>query len=150
MIDWLRDFGLIKVKVKEESKLMYNLCLKRAESIGHTEFLRTNGKVSLLEMYKSDMLKFLIYLSYADGKINKEEVTYINILTGMQFDENTMKEYADRWNLGGVTILETPPYSLAAFVKNNIGPETGEISSSYYDFISLYVTTFIYSYSESI
>ena len=55
-----------------------------------------------------------------------------------------VKQIAFDWQLEGVEILKEPPKSLAAFVKSNIGPETGEISNSYYDLINLYVTTFNY------
>ena len=60
-MEW--GFMFDKVKVKEESRMMYELCLKRADSIGHAEFMRTDGRVSLAETYKTDMINFLIYLA---------------------------------------------------------------------------------------
>lgn len=138
------EWGFKGVKVKEESRLMYELCLKRAQSIGHAEYIRTEGKVSLQNTYRTDMLNFLVYLTYSDGRASKEEIQYINSLMGLQMDERMISEYADRWGLKLETIKERPPLSLEPFVRSNIGPETGEISVRYYDLISLYVTTFNY------
>lgn len=143
-MDWLFNSKKVKVKVKEESKCMYELCIRRARSIGHPEYVRTKGAVSFVDTYKSDMLRFLIYLALADGCIQKEEIKYINDLTGMQLYEKLIKQIADDWDLHGVAILQEPPKSLAGFVHNSVGPETGEISDEYYDLIALYVTTFNY------
>ena len=141
-MEW--GFMFDKVKVKEESRMMYELCLKRADSIGHAEFMRTDGRVSLAETYKTDMINFLIYLAYSDGRLNKEEVQYINSLTGLCFNEQDISKYADKWGLKTESIKDRPPMSLEPFVRSNIGPETGEISNRYYDLVSLYVTTFNY------
>lgn len=141
-MEW--GFMFDKVKVKEESRMMYELCLKRADSIGHAEFMRTDGRVSLAETYKTDMINFLIYLAYSDGRLNKEEVKYINSLTGFCFNEQDISKYADKWGLKTESIKDRPPMSLEPFVRSNIGPETGEISNRYYDLVSLYVTTFNY------
>lgn len=141
-MEW--GFSFDRVKVKEESRMMYELCLKRADSIGHAEFMRTEGRVSLAETYKTDMINFLIYLAYSDGRLNKEEVKYINSLTGLCFNEQDISKYADKWGLKTESIKDRPPMSLEPFVRSNIGPETGEISNRYYDLISLYVTTFNY------
>ena len=141
-MEW--GFMFDRVKVKEESRMMYELCLKRADSIGHAEFMRTDGRVSLAETYKTDMINFLIYLAYSDGRLNKEEVKYINSLTGLCFNEQDISKYADKWGLKTESIKDRPPMSLEPFVRSNIGPETGEISNRYYDLVSLYVTTFNY------
>lgn len=131
-------------KVREESRVMYQLCMRRAESIGHAEFIRTNGSVSFADTYRTDIINFLVYLAYSDGRASKEEIKYINSLTGVWFDEIGISEYADRWGLKTEDIMDRPPISLEAFVRSNIGPETGEISNRYYDLLSLYVTTFNY------
>ena len=138
------DWGFNTVRVKEQSRTMYELCIKRATSIGHTDYVKSNGRISLANTYKLDMLKFLVYLAYADGYIQKEEMRYINSLTGLQFTEEDFSDFARDWELKGVSILREPPKSLSAFVRSNIGCETGEISTSYYDLVSLYVTTFNY------
>lgn len=132
------------VKVKNESRVMFNLCCKRAASIGHTEFIRTEGRMSLEAVYKTDMLNFLVYLMYADGYICKEEVKYVNSLMGINWTEKEYSEYANKWDLKTEHLRERPPMSLDAFVRANVGGETGEISSQYYDLITLYVTTFNY------
>ena len=106
--------------------------------------MRTDGRVSLAETYKTDMINFLIYLAYSDGRLNKEEVKYINSLTGLCFNEQDISKYADKWGLKTESIKDRPPMSLEPFVRSNIGPETGEISNRYYDLVSLYVTTFNY------
>lgn len=138
------EWGFNVVKVKEESRLMYNLCMKRAESIGHAEFIRTDGRISLQDAFHTDMLNFLIYLAYSDGRISKEEIRYINSLMGLQLYDKLVSEYADKWGLKGESIKDRAPLSLEPFVRSNIGPETGEISNGYYDLLSLYVTTFNY------
>ena len=130
--------------VKEESRQMYELCIKRAKSIGRASYIRTQGVVDLVEAYKDDMLHFLVWLTYADGMASEEEIEYINSLTGMQFYPKLLAEYARNTELNTEKILERPPRSLEAFVRSNIGPETGEISYEYYDLIMLYVTTFNY------
>lgn len=137
------DWGFKSI-VKEECNSMYQLCLKRAASIGYADYLRTKGKINLAGNYMTDMLNFLIYLSYADGKVNKEEIRYINTLMGYQFNEFSISEYADKWNLKSEHIMENPPLSLTAFVKSNNGAETGELSTGYYDLITLYISTFHY------
>ena len=38
-MEW--GFGSARIKVKEESRRMLSLCMKRARSIGHTEYVRT-------------------------------------------------------------------------------------------------------------
>ncbi len=130
--------------VKEESRQMYNLCLKRAESIGRAAFIRSEGRIDLTEMYKDDMLRFLVYIVCADGDISSEEIEYVNSLTGSCFTLALMGQYADGLELRSEKILEKPPMSLEAFVRSNIGPETGEVSNGYYDLLMLYVTTFNY------
>lgn len=137
------DWGFKNI-VKEECQVMYDLCMRRAESIGHADYVRTNGKIDLQGNFRTDMLNFLVYLAYSDGKASKEEIKYINTLMGYQFYDKMMYDYAERWDLRSERILENPPLSLEAFVRSNIGPETGEISNSYYDLITLYITTFHY------
>ena len=119
-------------KVKNESKLMFNLCCKRAASIGHTEFLRTNGKMSLEAVYKTDMLNFLVYLMYADGCLCKEEIKFVNSLFGINWIDKQYSEYANKWDLKTEHLRDRPPMSLEAFVRSNVGGETGEISDEYY------------------
>ncbi|MBQ7707508.1 MAG: AAA family ATPase [Lachnospiraceae bacterium] len=130
--------------VKEESRQMYNLCLKRAESIGRAAFIRSEGRIDLVEMYKDDMLRFLVYIACADGNINQEEIDYVNSLTNSCFTLQLFAQYADGLELRSEKILERPPMSLEPFVRSNIGPETGEVSNGYYDLLMLYVTTFNY------
>ena len=130
--------------VKEESRQMYELCLKRAQSIGRAAYIRSEGRVDLVEMYKDDMLHFLVYIAFADGDISQAEIDYINSLMHMQFNVGLISQYAEGTELKGEKILERPPMSLEAFVRSNVGPETGEVSNGYYDLIMLYVTTFNY------
>lgn len=138
------EWGFKVVKVKEESRLMYELCLRRAESIGRAEYVKSNGQVSLEEIFRTDMLNFLIYIAYSDRVVSKEEIKYINSLMGLEFYEELIDERADKWNLKDESIKERAPLSLEPFVRSNIGPETGEISDCYYDLLQLYVTTFNY------
>lgn len=138
------EWGFNAVKVKEQSKNLFHLCIKRAESIGLHEYIKSDGKVSLGEAYRIDMKNFLIYLAYADGGLSKEEVKYLNELMDLQMYPDIISDYANRWNLKDISFLDRPPLSLEPFVRSNIGPETGEISSSYYDLVDLYVTTFNY------
>ncbi|MBR4514465.1 MAG: AAA family ATPase [Lachnospiraceae bacterium] len=137
------DF-LFGVKAKPESKKMYNLCIKRAESIGRANYIQSEGTVDLSRVYRRDMLNFLVYLAYADGKVDKAEIQYINDLTGLKLFDKMIDEYANRWDLKSERIKDNPPPSLEPFVRSNIGPETGEISDSYYDLVMLYITTFNY------
>ena len=137
-------WGFHTVKVKENSRKMYDLCMKRARSIGHAEYVRTDGRADLSHTFRTDMLNFLVYLAYSDGRVNREEIKYINLLLGTQFNEYTIRDYADNWGLRSESIKDHPPRSLDPFVRSNIGPETGEISDSYYDLLQLYVTTFNY------
>ncbi len=139
-MEWGFNFNV--VKVKEQSKTLYNLCLKRAESIGLHEYIKSDGQVSLAEAFRVDMKNFLIYLGYSDGYITKEEVKYINALMGLQMYPQIVSEYADKWDLKSENIMCKPPLSLEPFVRSNGGPETGEISNGYYDLLSLYMTTF--------
>ena len=133
-----------KVKVKEESKKMYEIILSRADSIGRAEFINSGGRVSLVEILRRDMMNFLVYIAYSDGRIDKDEIDYINTLMGLSFSQKMYEMYADDWDLKSEKIMEKIPLSLEPFVRSNIGPETGEISSQYYDLIMLYVTTFNY------
>ena len=130
--------------VKEESRQMYELCIRRAKSIGRASYIRSKGVVDLVEAYKDDMLHFLVWLTYADGEASEQEIEYINSLTGMQFFPKLLAQYATNSELKTEKLLEQPPRSLEAFVRSNIGPETGEISNQYYDLVMLYVTTFNY------
>ena len=141
-MEW--GFGSARIKVKEESRRMLSLCMKRARSIGHTEYVRTEGRVSLEKIFFTDMLNFLIYLAYADGRLNKEEFRYINMLMNLNFTDEGMRRYAEDWGLMTESIKERRPLSLEPFVRSDIGPETGELSSQYYDLTMLYVSTFNY------
>ena len=134
------DFGIIKVK--KEVKAMFNLCQKRAQSIGRAEYIRTNGEVSLVDIYREDVLKFLVFLAYSDGDIDKMEIKYINLLFDENYGFDYIEEYADLWELDNIRFKYTLPCSLEAFVRANNGAETGEISVGYYDLVMLYVTTF--------
>ncbi len=136
--------GFHTVKVKENSRRMFDLCMRRAQSIGRADYVRTGGRMDLAHTFRTDMLHFLIYLAYSDGTINKEEIKYINLLFGTQFDEKMIRDYADRWGLRSESIRDHAPRSLNSFVRSNIGGETGEISDNYYDLVQLYVTTFNY------
>ncbi len=137
-------WGFHTVKVKENSRRMFDLCMRRAQSIGRADYVRTGGRMDLTHTFRTDMLHFLIYLAYSDGTINKEEIKYINLLFGTQFDEKMIRDYADRWGLRSESIRDHAPRSLNSFVRSNIGGETGEISDDYYDLVQLYVTTFNY------
>ena len=137
------DWGLKNI-VKEECQVMYDLCMRRAASIGHADYVRTNGKIDLQGNFRTDMLNFLIYLAFSDGSASKEEIKYINTLLGFQFYDRMLFDYAERWDLRSERLLENPPLSLEAFVRSNIGPETGELSDAYYDLITLYISTFHY------
>lgn len=143
-------FNNSKIKVKEESYRMFNLCCRRADSIGRSEYLRSNGKISLVNIYKNDMLNFLIYLAYSDGDISDDEIKYINLLMGTNFNSELISKYADQKELKDGSIRRKGPLSLEPFVRSNIGPETGEISAGYYDLVQLYVTTFNYIGTEFI
>ncbi|MBO4952754.1 MAG: AAA family ATPase [Lachnospiraceae bacterium] len=123
---------------------MFDLCMRRAQSIGRADYVRTDGRMDLAHTFRTDMLHFLIYLAYSDGSVNKEEIKYINLLFGTQFDEKMIRDYADRWGLRSESIRDHAPRSLNSFVRSNIGAETGEISDGYYDLLQLYVTTFNY------
>lgn len=138
------DWGFNIIKVKDESRAMYDLCCRRAASIGRAEYIRTEGRVSLVNIFRTDMLNFLVYLAYSDGNITKDEVKYINSLTGLQLYEQYIYDYAHHWDLKSESIMERVPLSLEPFVRSNVGPETGEISNMYYDLLALYVTTFNY------
>ena len=135
-------WGFHTVKVKDNSRRMFDLCMRRAQSIGRADYVRTDGRMDLAHTFRTDLLHFLIYLAYSDGSINKEEVKYINLLFGTQFDERMIRDYADRWGLRTESIRDHAPRSLNSFVRSNIGAETGEISDGYYDLVQLYVTTF--------
>ena len=111
---------------------MFDLCMRRAQSIGRADYVRTDGRMDLAHTFRTDMLHFLIYLIYSDGKVNKEEIKYINQLFGTQFDENMLRDYADRWGLRSESIRDHAPRSLNSFVRSNIGGETGEIPDSRY------------------
>lgn len=137
-------WGFHTVKVKENSRRMFDLCMRRAQSIGRADYVRTDGRMDLAHTFRTDMLHFLIYLAYSDGTVNKEEIKYINLLFGTQFDEKMIRDYADRWGLRSESIRDHAPRSLNSFVRSNIGGETGEISDDYYDLVQLYVTTFNY------
>ncbi|MDE6024369.1 MAG: AAA family ATPase [Lachnospiraceae bacterium] len=142
--DWGLKSKSKKIKVKEESLAMYELCLKRARSIGRAEYIRTEGRVDLAESYRTDMLNFLVYLAYSDGELSISELKYIDIFFDMPYEFKDLSKYADMWDLKTESIREKPPITLEAFVRSNIGPETGEISHQYYDLVMLYVTTFNY------
>ena len=116
------------VKVKDNSRRMFDLCMRRAQSIGRADYVRTDGRIDLADTFRTDMLRFLIYLAYSDGSVNKEEIKYINLLFGTQFDEKMIRDYADRWGLRSESIRDHAPRSLNSFVRSNIGAETGEIS----------------------
>lgn len=137
-------WGFHTVKVKDNSRRMFDLCMRRAQSIGRADYVRTDGRMDLAHTFRTDLLHFLIYLAYSDGSINKEEVKYINLLFGTQFDERMIRDYADRWGLRTESIRDHAPRSLNSFVRSNIGAETGEILDGYYDLVQLYVTTFNY------
>ena len=137
-------WGFHTVKVKDNSRRMFDLCMRRAQSIGRADYVRTDGRMDLAHTFRTDLLHFLIYLAYSDGSINKEEVKYINLLFGTQFDERMIRDYADRWGLRTESIRDHAPRSLNSFVRSNIGAETGEISDGDYDLVQLYVTTFNY------
>ncbi|MCM1273307.1 MAG: AAA family ATPase [Clostridium sp.] len=142
------DWGFMskskKIKVKDESISMYELCLKRASSIGRAEYIRTEGRVDLAESYRTDMMNFLVYLAYSDGDLSLNELKYIDMFFDMPYQFEDISKYADMWDLKTEHIKEKPPITLEAFVRSNVGPETGEISSQYYDLVMLYVTTFNY------
>lgn len=142
LFDW--GFNSKKAKIKNESLAMYDLCRKRAGSIGRAEYVRTEGRVDLAEMYRTDMLNFLVYLAYSDGQLSAEELRYINGFFNMIYTSKDISKYADVWDLKTEHIKENPPATLEPFVRSNVGPETGEISAQYYDLIMLYVTTFNY------
>ncbi len=143
-LDLKFSFKKPKVKVKQESLAMYDLCYRRAVSIGRAEYVRTAGRIALEESYRTDMLNFLVYLAYSDGELSDDEIMYINEFFKMPYTFKELSKYADRWDLKTEKIKERPPVSLEPFVRSNVGPETGEISNQYYDLIMLYVTTFNY------
>ena len=48
------------VKVKDNSRRMFDLCMRRAQSIGRADYVRTDGRMDLAHTFRTDMLHFLI------------------------------------------------------------------------------------------
>ena len=142
----LLDFKKVFTKkiVKDQSRNMFDLCCRRAASIGHAEYVKTNGRVNLKEVFKTDLKRFLVFLACSDGYIQKEEARYISELFGENWPDHVLKDYAKQWGLDTERIKDAPPLSLEPFVRGDVGGETGELSYEYYDVITLYVSTFNY------
>lgn len=137
-------------RVNPESKQMYDLCLRRASSIGHAEWLSSGGKVSLMNDFIDDMTQFLVWLAYSDGRVDEMEIAFINELMGYSFNSHFFVDYALKAGLHGSAFCNRRPKSLESFVRATVGHETGEISTEYYDLTTLYVTAFNYIGSDLI
>lgn len=125
----------------KECRYLFETCLERAESLGRAEMIKNNGTFSLVDVFRVDMLRFLIYLAMVDGKIRQEEIDYINHQLGYNFDKNSIEKYAKENNLQTDEFLKEIPRSLEYFVRGNNGIELS-LGSKYYDLKQLYCSTF--------
>ncbi len=125
----------------KENQALLKACLEKANSIGRSAFINSNGTFSLVDIFKTDFLKFLVYLSISDGVVNKEEVKFINNNFGYEFTTEAIAKYGVSKNLNSDEFLKVIPESLRYFVKSNNGVEFS-YGIKYYNLIKLYCSTF--------
>ncbi len=125
----------------KENRALLKACLEKAQSIGRSEFINSNGTFSLVDVFRTDFLKFLVYLSLADGVVNREEVKFINTNLGYEFTTESLAKYGVNYKLNSDNFLKTIPQSLRYFVKGNNGVEFS-YGIRYYNLIKLYCSTF--------
>lgn len=128
----------------KQSRIVQNLfetLLKKTENMAKGELIRTKGAVNLVDLLKIDLLNFLLYLSIADGDVQKEEIAYINKMLGYSFDITSANRYIAKNKLDTDEYLKQVPGSLPYFVRQSGGIEYAMGTQSF-DLKSLYNATF--------
>lgn len=125
----------------KENRFLLKACVDKANSIGRSAYTESNGTFSLLDQLRMDFLKYLVFLSMADGCIQKDEVVYINSVLGYQFTLDSLTEFAYKNKLNSNDFVKIVPESLKYFVKANNGIEFS-YGVKYYSLVNLYCSTF--------
>ncbi len=125
----------------EINKLLLKSCYEKAVNLGRAKYINSNGSFSLGDVFRMDFLKFLVFIAVSDGKLQKEEVDFINMNLGFEFTIDVMEKYAVMEKLNSLDFLKVIPQSLEFFVKGNNGTEIC-YGNRGYDLIKLYCSTF--------
>ena len=78
----------------EINKLLLKSCYEKAVNLGRAKYINSNGSFSLGDVFRMDFLKFLVFIAVSVGKLQKEEVDFINMNLGFEFTIDVMEKYA--------------------------------------------------------
>ena len=120
---------------------MYQELMKIAEKLDKESMKQSLNAESAKELLRIDFRNFLIFLTLADQRIEKDEIRYINRYLGYSFDDMTIRNFIMTSHIFGDQFLSSPPKSLPYFLSINLdSPILYE--SKYYDMKQLYCETF--------
>lgn len=126
--------------MNQNSITLFRTCKKIAREMDSNGIL-LEGDFSAVEQFRMDMRNFLLFLSIADGIVQKEEIRYINQLLEYEFDEETIVDCIRRNKVNDRDFLDRCPLSLHYFLKDKNIPSV-VYQTKYYDIRNLYFYTF--------
>lgn len=129
------------VNEKNMTKNLYVTLMERTKAITREELIRSNGDINLEDILKIDILNYLLYLGMADGKLQPEEIKFINKLLDYNFDQAGLLRYMEKNQINHGEFLKKVPASLPYYVRKNVGVEY-TLGLHAYNLTELYTATF--------
>ena len=101
-------------------------CLDMADEIERSGVIKDRINTGFRENLRYEMLKFLAYLSTADGIFTQTEADFVKKATGFDATEGMLKAIIGSEHLMEAEYLEKPPFALKCCVLADAGERTKE------------------------
>lgn len=101
-------------------------CLDMADEIERSGVIKDRINTGFRENLRYEMLKFLAYLSTADGIFTQTEADFVKEATGFDATEGMLKAIIGSEHLMAAEYLEKPPFALKCCVLADAGERTKE------------------------
>ena len=101
-------------------------CLKIADEIENSGIMKDHINTTLRENLRYEFLKFLAYLSAADGLYTNEEAEFIKNATGFGASEGMIRSISASEHLHDAQYRENPPFAMKYFI---LADATGKLKN---------------------
>ncbi len=118
--------------LKDAIETAYKLC----DALEKTDYWDKANTASAREIFRGELFKFLIYLSFSDGKITYGESKFIKDYLGYDYSVTDMRDYAVSNRVYGPYFSNKIPYCYKRFVKADNG--SGKVTETSKTILELY------------
>lgn len=105
--------------MEENLKKEVSECLSYADDIEAHGIIKDRIGTSFRENVRYEMLKFLAYLSCIDGIYSREEIRFINEVTGIKVTEGMLISITQSEHLRSTEYTDNPPFAMKYFVLSD-------------------------------